>query len=130
MSRSPDMTGAGMMDAKGALDEADGNPTARSTSCAPRAPELPSAGPTRGVRPVAQPAARWSRSTARLTRAKNDDFVAAGTHRRRGDRPPPATPVPKAVALDGKTIGEVVEGLATTIGEDRGLGRSPTSRRR
>merc|ERR1712000_137621 len=57
--------------------------------------------------------------------AKNDDFVA--TAQKIADAADGAqaadTDALKAVELDGKTVGEVVEGLAVSIGEKIELGR-------
>ena len=125
-----ELTGAGMMDCKKALDEADGDfdKAVEILRIKGGKPRRPSAAPSARPRPAwsPPPAARWSSSTARPT----------SSPRARTSSPPPSrSPTPptsakagdvealKAVALGDRTVGEVVEDLAITIGEKIELGR-------
>jgi elongation factor Ts len=124
-----EMTGAGMMDCKKALDEADGNfdaavdilRTKGADKAAKRGAEREA---TAGL--VAQSGGAIVELNSETDFvAKNDEFVrtaqaiadAANQHRT-GDRESL-----KGVALGDKTVGEVVELLAITIGEKIELGR-------
>ena len=124
-----EQTGAGMMDCKKALDEADGDLA--------QAVELLR---VKGAAKAAKRGAEREASAGLVATsggalvelkcetdfvAKNDDFVAtaqriaeAAEGARAAD-----TDALRAVALDGSTVGEVVDGLAVTIGEKIELGR-------
>jgi elongation factor Ts len=124
-----ELTGAGMMDCKKALEEADGD--------FDKAAELIriKLGKKMAARGAEREASAGLVATAggALVElncetdfvAKGDEFVAtaqriaaAADQARAGD-----TEALKAVPLDGKTVGEVVESLAITIGEKIELGR-------
>jgi elongation factor Ts len=124
-----DMTGAGMMDAKKALDEADGNFDAaidvlRTRGAAKAAKRGAEREATSGL--VAQSGGALVQLSCETDFvAKNDDFVAvaqriaeAADRAKTGD-----AGALEGVAMDGKTVGEVVEGLAIAIGEKIELGR-------
>ena len=124
-----DMTGAGMMDAKKALDEADGDFDAaidilRTKGAAKAAKRGAEREATAGL--VAHSGGALVEINCETDFvAKNDDFIAvaqqiadAADKAKAGD-----AETLKGVALDGKTVGEVVEGLAITIGEKIELGR-------
>ena len=124
-----ELTGAGMMDCKKALDEADGD--------FDKAVELLR---VKGAAKAAKRGAEREASAGLVATsggalvelkcetdfvAKNDDFVAAAQQiadaadaAKAGD-----AEALKAVALGDKTVGEVVEDLAITIGEKIELGR-------
>ena len=124
-----ELTGAGMMDCKKALDESAGD--------FDKAVEL------LRVKGAAKAAARGAEREAAAGLvahsagvlvelkcetdfvAKGEDFVAAA--QRIADAASEAKPADvealKAVALDGRTVGEVVEGLAISIGEKIELGQ-------
>ena len=125
-----DMTGAGMMDAKKALDEADGDfdaaidilRTKGAAKAAKRGAEREATAGlvahSAGVLRRAQVRDRLRRQERRLHRRR------AADRRRRGRGQAPATSRPSRPSrLDDKTVGEIVEGLAITIGEKIELGR-------
>ncbi|WP_110181714.1 translation elongation factor Ts [Nocardioides solisilvae] len=124
-----ELTSAGMMDCKKALTETDGD--------FDKAVELLR---VKGAAKAANRAAEREASAGLVAHsggalvelksetdfvAKNDDFVA--TAQRIADAADAAKAADaealKAVELDGKTVGEVVEGLAITIGEKIELGQ-------
>jgi elongation factor Ts len=124
-----DMTGAGMMDAKKALVEADGDFDAatdilRTTGAAKAA--------KRGAERTAS-AGLVAHSAGVLVElrcetdfvAKGDDFIAAA--QKIADAASEAKPADvealTAVTVDDQTVGEVVEGLAISIGEKIELGQ-------
>ena len=124
-----DQTGAGMMDSKKALTKADGD--------FEKAVEILR---VKGAGKAAKRAAERTASAGLVATAgtalvelncetdfvaKGDEFVAAAqriadaaAEAKAGD-----TEALKAVPLDGKTVGEVVESLAITIGEKIELGK-------
>jgi elongation factor Ts len=124
-----DTTGAGMMDAKKALDEADGDFDAaidilRTKGAAKAAKRGAEREATAGLVALSGGALVEINCETDFV-AKNADFVAvtqriadAANDAQAGD-----VDSVKAVPLDGKTVGEVVEGLAITIGEKIELGR-------
>ena len=124
-----EQTGAGMMDCKKALTEADGDldkaveilRVKGEAKAAKRGAEREASS---GLVVTSGNALVEMRSETDFV-AKNDDFVAAAEKiaaaadaAKAGD-----TESLKAVELDGKTVGEVVEQLAITIGEKIELGR-------
>lgn len=123
-----DLTAAGMMDAKKALEEADGNfdkaveilRVKGQAKAEKRAGEREA---TAGLVASSGGALVELKSETDFV-AKNEDFVAtaqkiadAANAAKAGD-----VEALKAVELDGKTVGEIVEGLAITIGEKIELG--------
>jgi len=124
-----EQTGAGMMDCKKALEEADGDFDKASEllriklgkKAAARGAEREA---TSGLVATSGGALVELKSETDFV-AKNDDFVAAA--QKIADAAAGAkaadTDALKAVPLDGKTVGEVVEDLAITIGEKIELGR-------
>jgi elongation factor Ts len=123
-----DLTAAGMMDAKKALEEADGDfdkaveilRVKGQAKAEKRAGEREA---TAGLVAASGGALVELKSETDFV-AKNDDFVAtaqkiadAAAAAKAGD-----IETLKAVELDGKTVGEIVEGLAITIGEKIELG--------
>jgi elongation factor Ts len=123
-----DLTAAGMMDAKKALEEADGDfdkaveilRVKGQAKAEKRAGEREA---TAGLVAASGGALVELKSETDFV-AKNEDFVAtaqkiadAANAAKAGD-----VETLKAVDLDGKTVGEVVEGLAITIGEKIELG--------
>jgi elongation factor Ts len=123
-----DLTAAGMMDAKKALEEADGDfdkaveilRVKGQAKAEKRAGEREA---TAGLVAASGGALVELKSETDFV-AKNEDFVAtaqkiadAANAARAGD-----VETLKAVELDGKTVGEIVEGLAITIGEKIELG--------
>jgi elongation factor Ts len=124
-----EMTGAGMMDCKKALDEADGDFDAavdilRTKGAAKAAKRGAEREASSGLVATAGGALVELNSETDFV-AKNDDFIA--TAQRIADAADAAKAADaealKAVELDGKTVGEVVEQLAITIGEKIELGR-------
>jgi elongation factor Ts len=123
-----DLTGAGMMDCKKALDETDGDfdkavEELRIKGAAKAAKRGAEREATSGLVATAGGALVELKSETDFV-AKNDDFITvaqriadAANDAKAGD-----AEALKAVALDGKTVGEVVEGLAVTIGEKIELG--------
>ncbi len=124
-----ELTGAGMMDCKKALEEAEGdfekaNELLRiklGKKAAARGAEREA---TSGLVATSGGALVELKSETDFV-AKNDDFVAtaqkiadAAAESKAGD-----IDALKAVPLDGKTVGEVVEDLAITIGEKIELGK-------
>ena len=124
-----ELTGAGMMDCKKALDEADGDfdkavELLRVKGAAKAAKRGAEREASAGL--VATPRARWSSSSARPTSSPRTRTSSPPPRRsptpRREARPADAEAL-KAVALGDQTVGEVVEGLAITIGEKIELGQ-------
>ena len=123
-------TGAGH---DGLQEGARPRPTATSTrpsSCSasrvpPRPPRAaPSARPLPASSPP--PAAPWSSSRARPTSSPRTTTSSPPPSRSPTPPTPPRPPTPRPSrpsTLDGKTVGEVVEDLAITIGEKIELGR-------
>lgn len=124
-----DLTGAGMMDAKKALQESDGDFDAavdllRTKGAAKAAKRGAEREATAGLVANSGGALVELKSETDFV-AKNDDFVAtaqkiadSANAAKAGD-----TETLKGVELDGKTVGKVVEELAITIGEKIELGR-------
>ena len=123
-----DVTAAGMMDAKKALEEADGDfdkaveilRVKGQAKAEKRAGEREA---TAGLVAASGGALVELKSETDFV-AKNDDFVAtaqkiadAAAEAKAGD-----VESLRAVTIDGKTVGEIVEGLAITIGEKIELG--------
>ena len=123
-----DLTAAGMMDAKKALEEADGDfdkaveilRVKGQAKAEKRAGEREA---TAGLVAASGGALVELKSETDFV-AKNDDFVAtaqkiadAAAEAKAGD-----VESLRAVTIDGKTVGEIVEGLAITIGEKIELG--------
>jgi elongation factor Ts len=123
-----DLTAAGMMDAKKALEEADGDfdkaveilRVKGQAKAEKRAGEREA---TSGLVAASGGALVELKSETDFV-AKNDDFIAAAQQiadaadaAKAGD-----AETLKAVSLGDKTVGEVVEGLAITIGEKIELG--------
>jgi elongation factor Ts len=123
-----DLTAAGMMDAKKALEEADGDfdkaveilRVKGQAKAEKRAGEREA---TAGLVAASGGALVELKSETDFV-AKNEDFVA--TAQRIADAANAAKAGDaeslKTVQLDGKTVGEIVEGLAITIGEKIELG--------
>src|SRR3954464_4069031 len=124
-----DMTGAGMMDAKKALDEADGNFDAaidilRTTGAAKAAKRGAEREASAGLGAHA-PGVLVELKCETDFVAKGEDFVAtaqriadAGSEAKAAD-----VDALKSVSLGDQTVGEVVEGLAISIGEKIELGQ-------
>lgn len=124
-----DLTAAGMMDAKKALEETDGDFDAavdllRTKGAAKAAKRGAEREATAGLVANSGGALVELKSETDFV-AKNDDFVAtaqkiadAANAAKAGD-----TETLKGVELDGKTVGQVVEDLAITIGEKIELGQ-------
>ena len=124
-----ELTGAGMMDCKKALEEAEGDFDKAAEllriklgkKAAARGAEREA---TSGLVATSGGALVELKSETDFV-AKNDDFVAAA--QRIADAAAEAkaadTESLKSVPLDGKTVGEVVEELAITIGEKIELGQ-------
>ena len=124
-----EMTGAGMMDCKKALDEADGDFDAaidilRTKGAAKAAKRGAEREATAGLVAHA-PGVLVELKCETDFVAKSDDFVAAA--QQIADAASEAKPADvealKAVALGDQTVGEVVEGLAISIGEKIELGQ-------
>ena len=123
-----DLTAAGMMDAKKALEEADGDfdraveilRVKGQAKAGKRAAEREA---TAGLVAASGGALVELKSETDFV-AKNEDFVATAQRIAEAANVAKATDVEalKAVELDGKTVGEIVEGLAITIGEKIELG--------
>lgn len=123
-----DLTAAGMMDAKKALEEADGDfdkavEILRVKGAAKAEKRAGEREATAGLVASSGGALVELKSETDFV-AKNEDFIAtaqkiadAANQAKAGD-----VESLKAVELDGKTVGEVVEGLAITIGEKIELG--------
>jgi elongation factor Ts len=123
-----DLTGAGMMDCKKALTEADGDfdkavDVLRTRGAAKAAGRAAEREATAGLVATSGGALVELKSETDFV-AKNDDFVAAAQRIADAANEAKAADVEalKAVELDGKTIGEVVQDLAITIGEKIELG--------
>lgn len=128
VKRLREATGAGMMDCKNALVETDGDFDAavdllRTKGAAKAAKRGAEREATAGLVATSGGALVELKSETDFV-AKNDEFVAAA--QRIADAADAAkagdTEALKAVEMDGKTIGEVVEGLAISIGEKIELG--------
>jgi elongation factor Ts len=123
-----ELTGAGMMDCKKALEEADGEFDRASEllriklgkKAAARGAEREA---TSGLVATSGGALVELKSETDFV-AKNDDFIATAQKIADAADAAKAADVDtlKAVPLDGKTVGEVVEELAITIGEKIELG--------
>jgi elongation factor Ts len=123
-----DLTAAGMMDAKKALEEADGDfdkaveilRVKGQAKAEKRAGEREA---TAGLVASSGGALVELKSETDFV-AKNEDFVATAQKIADAAAAAKAADVEtlKAVELDGKTVGEIVEGLAITIGEKIELG--------
>ena len=123
-----DLTAAGMMDAKKALEEADGDfdkaveilRVKGQAKAEKRAGEREA---TSGLVAASGGALVELKSETDFV-AKNEDFVATAQKIAEAAATAKAGDVEalRAVELDGKTVGEVVEGLAITIGEKIELG--------
>ena len=124
-----ELTGAGMMDCKKALDEADGDFDAavdilRTKGAAKAAKRGAEREATSGL--VAQSGGALVELNSETDFvAKNDDFVRAAQQIADAANEHQAADAEalKAVTLGDKTVGEVVEQLAITIGEKIELGR-------
>lgn len=123
-----DLTGAGMMDSKKALTETDGDfdkavEVLRVKGAAKAAKRGAEREATSGLVANAGGALVELKSETDFV-AKNDDFIAAAQKIAEAADAAQAADVEslKAVELDGKTVGEVVEDLAVTIGEKIELG--------
>lgn len=129
VKRLREQTGAGMMDCKKALEEADGDFDAAVDLLR-----------TKGAAKAAKRGAEREASNGLVAHApgvlveikcetdfvaKNDDFVAAA--QRIADAASEAKPADveglKALPLDGQTVGGIVDGLAVSIGEKIELGQ-------
>jgi elongation factor Ts len=123
-----DLTAAGMMDAKKALEEADGDfdkaveilRVKGQAKAEKRAGEREA---TAGLVAASGGALVELKSETDFV-AKNEDFVATAQKIADAANAAKAADVEalKAVELDGKTVGEIVESLAITIGEKIELG--------
>jgi elongation factor Ts len=124
-----DLTAAGMMDAKKALEEADGDfdkaveilRVKGQAKAEKRAGEREA---TSGLVAASGGALVELKSETDFV-AKNDDFIAAAQQIADAADAAKAGDIEtlKGVSLGDKTVGEVVEGLAITIGEKIELGR-------
>ena len=131
-----ELTGAGMMDCKKALDETDGDfdkaiELLRVKGAAKAAKRGAEREATAGLVAHA-PGVLVELNSETDFVAKNDDFIAtaqkiadAASEAQAGD-----LEALKAVPLDGQTVGDVVESLAISIGEKIELGRFVRVRRR
>jgi elongation factor Ts len=129
VKRLREITGAGMMDCKKALEETDGDidkavELLRVKGAAKAAKRGAEREATAGLVAHA-PGVLVELNSETDFVAKNDDFVAAAQKIADAASASSATDVEslKAVELDGSTVGEVVEGLAVSIGEKIELGR-------
>jgi elongation factor Ts len=129
VKRLRDMTGAGMMDAKNALVEADGDFDAatdilRTTGAAKAAKRGAERTASAGLVAHAPGVLVELRCETDFV-AKGEDFVAAA--QRIADAASEAAPADvealKAVQVGDQTVGEIVEGLAISIGEKIELGQ-------
>lgn len=123
-----DLTAAGMMDAKKALEEADGDfdkavEVLRVKGQAKAEKRAGEREATAGLVASSGGALVELKSETDFV-AKNEDFVATAQKIAEAANAAKAGDVEtlKAVELDGKTVGEIVEGLAITIGEKIELG--------
>ena len=135
VKRLRELTGAGMMDCKKALDEADGDfdkavEVLRIKGEAKAAKRGAEREATAGLVAHAPGVLVELKSETDFV-AKNDDFIAAA--QKIADAASEAKPADvealKAVAVDGSTVGEVVDGLAVSIGEKIELGQYVALRR-
>lgn len=124
-----ELTGAGMMDCKKALDEADGDfETAAELIRVKLGKKMAERGAEREASNglvVTSGGALVELNCETDFVAKGDDFVAAAQKIADAAAETKAadTETLKAVALDGSTVGEVVANLSMTIGEKIELGR-------
>jgi elongation factor Ts len=123
-----DLTAAGMMDCKKALDETDGDfdqavEVLRVKGAAKAAKRGAEREATSGLVATAGGALVELKSETDFV-AKNEDFIVAAQRIADAANDAKAGDVEtlKAVELDGRTVGEIVEGLAVTIGEKIELG--------
>jgi elongation factor Ts len=123
-----DFTGAGMMDSKKALQEADGDfdkavEVLRVKGAAKAAKRGAEREATSGLVANVGGALVELKSETDFV-AKNDDFVAAAQRIAEAADAAKAvdTEALRAAPLDGQTVGEVVDGLAVTIGEKIEIG--------
>src|SRR4051812_14844606 len=123
-----DLTGAGMLDCKKALEETDGDfdkavEYLRVKGAAKAAKRGAEREATSGLIATAGGALVELKSETDFV-AKNEDFVAAAQRIADAANDAQAGDVEtlKAVELDGRTVGEVVEALAVSIGEKIELG--------
>ena len=123
-------TGAGMMDAKRALTETDGDMDAAvdwlRTKASPRPPRSPAAPPPKGSWPCARGAgsASPSRSTPRPTSwpaTPSSRSWSRASARPRSTRPT-STPL-RAADLGGKSVADTITDKVATIGENLALRR-------
>ncbi len=128
VKRLRDLTAAGMMDAKKALEETDGDfdkavELLRVKGAAKAAKRGAEREATSGLVANAGGALVELKSETDFV-AKNADFIAAADKIVAAAEAAKAGDIEalKAVELDGKTVGEVVDGLAVTIGEKIELG--------
>lgn len=129
VKRLRDLTAAGMMDAKKALQVTDGDfdkavELLRVKGAAKAAKRGAEREATSGLVANAGGALVELKSETDFV-AKNDDFIAAADKIVAAAEAAKAADVEslKAAELDGKTVGDVVEGLAVTIGEKIELGQ-------
>jgi elongation factor Ts len=129
VKRLRDLTGAGMMDSKKALDEAAGDIEAaveilRVKGAAKAAKRGAEREASSGLVAHAPGVLVELKSETDFV-AKNDDFIAAA--QKIADAASEAKPTDvealKALSLGDQTVGEVVEGLAVSIGEKIELGQ-------
>ncbi|MCW2782863.1 MAG: hypothetical protein JWR35_3312, partial [Marmoricola sp.] len=124
-----ELTGAGMMDCKKALEEAEGDfekasELLRIKLCKKAAERGEQSEATAGLIANSGGALVELKSETDFV-AKNDAFISAAQKiaDAAAGAQAPDTEALKAVALDGKTVGEVVHDLAVTIGEKIELGK-------
>jgi elongation factor Ts len=124
-----ELTGAGMMDCKKALDEADGDfdkavELLRVKGAAKAAKRGAEREATAGLVAHSGPALVELNCETDFV-AKNDDFIAAAQQiaDAAAEARPADTEALKAVELQGTTVGQLVEDLAVKIGEKIELGR-------
>ncbi|HEU4566800.1 MAG TPA: translation elongation factor Ts [Marmoricola sp.] len=124
-----ELTGAGMMDCKKALDEADGDfdkavELLRVKGAAKAAKRGAEREATAGLVANSGPALVELNCETDFV-AKNDDFIAAAQQiaDAAAEARPADTEALKAVELQGTTVGQLVEDLAVKIGEKIELGR-------
>ena len=124
-----ELTGAGMMDCKKALDEAEGDfdkavELLRVKGAAKAAKRGEERSATAGLVATSGGALVELNSETDFV-AKNDDFVAAAQKiaDKAAETKAADADALKAVELDGSTVGDVVQSLAITIGEKIELGR-------
>lgn len=125
-----ELTGAGMMDCKKALDEADGDIEAAvevlRVKGAAKAAKRGAERETKAGLVAAAGGAMVELKSETDFVAKNDDFVAAAQKIAEAANTAQAADAEalKSVEVDGKSVAEFVEGLAVTIGEKIELGKA------